>query len=92
MILKVIIILLASDDEGITLKLHSQGRLLARLVAKNLQWGWGLLRRCETKLKQVTLAIGTDFFPKLGEEGLYLDLDQFFAQSCVKTKKDLRPG
>ena len=34
MTLTIMIILLAWDDEGITLKLHSHGRLLAR----NLQW------------------------------------------------------
>ena len=66
MMLKIMIILLASDDEGTTLKLHSHGQLLARLVARNLQWV-GLSRRCETKLKQFTLGIGTVFCPKLGE-------------------------
>ena len=34
MMLTIMVILLAWDDEGITLKLHSQGQLLAR----NLQW------------------------------------------------------
>ena len=38
------IIFLALDDEGITLKLYSHGQLQARLVAKNLQWGGGCLR------------------------------------------------
>ena len=52
-------ILLASDDEGITLKFHSHGRLLAR----NLHWG-GLFRRCEIKLEQYTLVIGTIFFAR----------------------------
>ena len=39
MMLKIMIIFLALDDEGITLKLYSHGQLLARLVARNLQWG-----------------------------------------------------
>ena len=39
MMLKITIILLASDDEGITLKLHLHRRLLARHIARNLKWG-----------------------------------------------------
>ena len=61
MMLKIMIIPLALDDEGITLRLHSHGRLLVRLVASDLQWGRGLSWRCETKLKQFTLGIGTIF-------------------------------
>ena len=38
MTLTIMIILLVWDDEGITLKLHSHGRLLARCLARNLQW------------------------------------------------------
>ena len=38
MMLTIMVILLARDDEGITLKLHSQGRLLTRCLARNLQW------------------------------------------------------
>ena len=63
------IILLASDEEGITLKLHSNGRLLARLVVRSLHWGGGaLFRRCETKVKQFTLGIGAVSCLKLGED------------------------
>ena len=80
MMLTIMIILLAWDDEGITLKLHSHGRLLARCLARNLQMEGGV-QRCETKLKQFTFGIGTFFCPKLGEESLHLDLVQFFAQS-----------
>ena len=77
MMLKIMIILLASDDEGITLRLHSHGRLLAKLVVRNLQWGGGLSRRCEAKLKKFTIEIETVFCPKLGED--------------QKEKKELRP-
>ena len=49
MMLKTMIILLASDDEGITLKLHSHGRLSAKLVARNLQWWGGLSHKNQTK-------------------------------------------
>ena len=80
MMLTIMIVLLAWDDEGITLKLHSHGRLLARCLARNLQWEGGV-QRCETKLKQFIFGIGTFFCPKLGEESLHLDLVQFFAQS-----------
>ena len=45
MMLKIMIIPLALDDEGITLRLHSHERILAWLVARNLQLrgGWGCL-------------------------------------------------
>ena len=36
---KIIMILLGSDDEGIFLKLHLDGRLLARCATRNLKWG-----------------------------------------------------
>ena len=38
MMLTIMIILLAWDDKGITLKLHSHGQLLAWCLARNLQW------------------------------------------------------
>ena len=38
MMLTIMIILLAWDDEGITFKLHSHERLLARCLARILQW------------------------------------------------------
>ena len=62
---KIMIILLASEDQRITLKLHLQGRLLARRVARNLKWEEGLSRRCDTKLVQFTLGIGTFFLPEV---------------------------
>ena len=69
MMLKIMIILLASDDEGITLRLHSHGRLLAKLVAMNLQWrGGGCLGGVKPNRKQFTFGIGTVFCPKLGED------------------------
>ena len=64
MMLTIVIILLAWDDEGITLKLHSHGRLLARCLARNLQWGGGV-QSCETKLKQFIFGIGTFFLPEI---------------------------
>ena len=74
MMLKIMIVLLVLDEEVITFKLHSHGRLLARLVARNLQMdeGEGVCRRCETKLKQ--------FRP-------HLELERFFAPKLVKTKE-----
>ena len=65
---KIVIILLASDDQRITLQLHLHGRLLARRVAMNLKWEEGLFRRCDTKLVQFILGIGTVFCLKLGED------------------------
>ena len=46
------IILLAWDDEGITLKLHSHGRLLAR----NLQWE-GVFRGVKSNLNSLYLEL-----------------------------------
>ena len=66
MMVKIMIILLASDDKGITLKLHLHGRLLARRATKNLEWG--LFRSCGTKLGQFTIEIGTVFRAKLDED------------------------
>ena len=62
---KNIIILLSSDDQGITLKLHLQGRHLARRVARNLKWEGGLFWRCDTKLAQFTVGIGMFFLPEI---------------------------
>ena len=62
---KIMIIHLASDDQGITLKLLLQGQLLARRVAMNLKSEEGLFRRCDTKLVQLTLVIGTVFLPEV---------------------------
>ena len=76
MMLTIMIILLAWDDEGITLKLHSHGRLLAR----NLQWE-GVFRGVKPNLNSLYLELERFFCPKLGEESLHLDLVQFFAQS-----------
>ena len=92
MMLKVMIIPLALDDEGITLRLHSHGQLLAMLLARSLQWG-GLSWRCETKLKHFTLGIGTVFYLKLGEDPtkgnqkVYARVGiEFCAQICFKYK------
>ena len=62
---KIMINLLAWDDQRITLKLHLQGRILARRVARNLKWEGGLFRRCDTILVQFTLEIGTFFLPEI---------------------------
>ena len=66
------IILLAWDDEGITLKLHSHGRLLARCLARNLQWE-GVFRGVKPNLNSLYLELEGFFCPKLGEENLHLD-------------------
>ena len=63
------IILLASNDQGITLKLHLQGRLLSQARSQEFEMEGGLFRRCDTKLVQFTLGIGMFFFSlKLGED------------------------
>ena len=62
---KIMIIVLASDDQWITLKLHLQGRLLAKRVAWNLKWEGGCFGGCDTKLVQFTLGIGTFFLPEI---------------------------
>ena len=81
MMLTIMIILLAWDDEGITLKLHSHGRLLeVRVPSQEFAMGGGV-QRCETKLKEFIFGIERFFCPKLGEKSLHLDLVQFFAQS-----------
>ena len=80
MMLTIMIILLAWDDEGITLKLHSHGRLLPRCLARNLQWE-GVFRGVKPKLNSLYLELERFFCPKLGEESLHLDLVHFFAQS-----------
>ena len=53
-----------------------------RCVARNLQCGGLLFRRCETKLNQFTLGIGTVLWPKLGKDqkkGFRPGWDRFFA-------------
>ena len=42
-------------------------KIMIILLASDLQGG-GMFRRCETKLKQFTLGIGTIFCPNLGED------------------------
>ena len=42
--------------------------IAGRRVARNLQSGGELFRRCKTKLKQFTLRIGPSLRPKLGED------------------------
>ena len=74
------IILLAWDDEGITLKLHSQRATFSQVPSQEFAMGGGV-QRYETKLKQFIFGLERFFCPKLGEENLHLDLVQFFAQS-----------
>ena len=69
MMLKVMIVFLASDEEGITLKIHLHRRLLARHVARNLKWGGRrVFRRYDTKLGQFMFGIGTVVCLRLGED------------------------
>ena len=84
MMLTIMIILLAWDDEGITLKLHSHGRLLARCLARNLQWEgvcsevWNQTYTVyiwkwnvflpEIRWRKPSLGFGPVFCPKLSED------------------------
>ena len=56
MTLTIMLILLAWDDEGITLKLHSHGRLLARCLARNLQWE-GMFKGVKPNLNSLYLEL-----------------------------------
>ena len=63
MMLTIVIILLAWDDEGITLKLHSHERLLARCLARNLQWE-GVFRGVKPNLNSLYLELER-FLPEI---------------------------
>ena len=52
----IMIILLAWDGQGITLKLHLLGRLLARCLARNLQWE-GVFRGVKPNLNSLYLEL-----------------------------------
>ena len=61
---KIMIILLTLDDKGITLKLHSHGWILARLVARNLLGG-GVVSEVWNQTETVYTRNWNVFCPKL---------------------------
>ena len=68
MMLKIMIILLASDDQGITFKLHLLGRLFAWRVARNLKLGGGCFGGVTPNWDSLNLELKSFFCLKLGKD------------------------